>query len=95
EPAQLTQSELPDHEQIAEPLDPLHANTPENDAHHNNNPRSDCIFQAAAQHSQLKLSACSGLIVELAETFHAHANSAPIYFVFKHNPSSPRAPPRV
>jgi hypothetical protein len=37
----------------AVPAEPLHANAPKRDAHHDNSARSDCMVQAAAQQAQL------------------------------------------
>lgn len=75
--------------------EPLHANAPKRDAHHDNSAQTNCIVQAAAQNAHFTP-------VESAKTaffgneFDNRATLRPINFTsFDPSPCSQRAPPRV
>ena len=75
--------------------EPRHTRTPKNDANHSDTASTQCTFQAAVQQTHLNLAACLVLAVELGETSKPHTDPSPNHLVIRHNPSSPRAPPRA
>jgi ABC-type Zn2+ transport system substrate-binding protein/surface adhesin len=86
-------------ENVAEPNqtdpEPLHANAPERDAHHNKSARTDCIIQAAAQHAQVGPMQ-SAPFVFLGDEFDFHFAVQSVNFIaFDPSPLSQRAPPRA
>jgi len=89
---QVAHNESPAHDHENSPR---HTQAPKNDANHNDSARTECTFQAAAHQNQLNLSACLGLAVEIAETPQTRTEASQNYFVFRHSPSAPRAPPRA
>jgi hypothetical protein len=76
-------------------VDPLHADAPKRDAHHDNSAQSDCVMQAAAQHAHALVihgleTGCVG--VESA----GHSNHRRIWLInYNPAPFSQRAPPRI
>jgi hypothetical protein len=75
--------------------EPLHANAPKRDAHHDRSARTDCIVQTAAQHAQLA-PVESAQIAFLAYKSALRLAAQPIEFTaFDPAPFSQRAPPRL
>jgi hypothetical protein len=86
-------------ETAAEPVqrkpEPLHANTPKRDAHHDNSTQTDCIVQAAAQRAQfapVEIAQIAFLDSEFDLRFTVQSVA---FTAFDPSPFSQRAPPRV
>jgi hypothetical protein len=74
---------------------PLQANTPHDDAHHDNSAQTVCLLQSAAQHSHLS-TAQSVSIIFLKVEFEERLDLLPLLLSpFNPSPFSQRAPPKV
>lgn len=73
--------------------EPIHADVPKRDAHHDTTAQTDCLMQSAAHHSQLVPADCTGITV-FEILFGGHSlqkfTSPPS---FNSSPFSQRAPP--
>lgn len=86
-------------ESAAEPhqgdAEPLHANAPKRDAHHDNSAETNCIVQAAAQHAHFA-PVESAEIAFFENEFDNQTRFRPINFTsYDPSPCSQRAPPRL
>jgi hypothetical protein len=75
--------------------EPLHANAPKRDAHHDGSARTDCIVQAAAQHAHYTPDESAVLTFHDAESALRLAVRSENFTPFDPSPFSQRAPPRA
>jgi hypothetical protein len=74
---------------------PLQANTPHDDAHHNNSAQTLCLLQSAAQHSHLSTSQPVSILF-LSVEFEERLDRLPFLLSpFNPSPFSQRAPPTI
>jgi hypothetical protein len=83
------------HEHSSFPDGPLHANTPNDDAHHDNSAQTVCLLQSAAQHSHLSAAQLVGISFLGIESQERADSSFLGLSTFNASPFSQRAPPKV
>jgi hypothetical protein len=74
---------------------PFHANTPKNDAHHDDSAKTVCIVQAAAQHAHLAPAECGAVLFLVRESASRQSRADLNQALFNPSPFSQRAPPKA
>ena len=94
-PQSRTGNASPHHEHARASGVPLNANTPNDDAHHDNSPQTICLLHSAAQHSHIS---AAHLLEILFLGFESQERVDPPFLslsTFNPSPFSQRAPPKV
>jgi hypothetical protein len=74
---------------------PIHANTPNDDAHHDNSAQTVCLLQVAAQHSQLSSVQLLEILFLGIEIERRVSPPAAAFSIYNPSPFSQRAPPAI